>query len=317
MGVGVLGMVEQDVIELSNLHRQLLYGEEDIGKPKIEVALSKLKEMNGKTRLIPHDTFLTRTNALKILNEYDLIVDASDNFATRYLINDACLILNKPFVSGALHGYEGQVSVFNYKDGPTYRCLFPNPPKENTIPDCNTNGILGVLPGIIGSLQALEAVKVLTQTAEVMSGTLLLYNGLDQTMRKVKFPAIPENKLRTTLETEYASDFCQRVPEVDWESLNKVKLENKRQSTLIDVRTREEQCKDPMPGSLHIPLAELSTHLDLIPGKGSLYFICQSGSRSKRAVAILQTRFPKTPMYSVKGGIDGRKDILSLGKNSK
>ena len=163
MGIGTLGLVEQDIVEMHNLQRQVLYSENDLGQPKLKVALEKLALQNSNTKLNGHPCFLTKDNALDILANYDVVVDATDNFETRYLINDACLLQNKPFVYGALHGFEGQVSVFNYNNGPTYRCLFPNMPKADEIPDCNTNGVLGVLPSIIGSLQALEVVKLITE----------------------------------------------------------------------------------------------------------------------------------------------------------
>ncbi|CAG0909668.1 unnamed protein product, partial [Cyprideis torosa] len=159
MGVGTLGIVDADTISLTNLHRQVLYDEVEIGDSKAKVASMKLKAQNPATELIIHDCFLTVENALSIVGEYDLIVDATDNFPARYLINDACTILKKPFVYGALHGFEGQVSVFNFHGGPTYRCLFPKMPSANEVPDCNEHGVLGVIPGIIGNLQALEAVK--------------------------------------------------------------------------------------------------------------------------------------------------------------
>ena len=184
MGVGTLGLMDQDVVELHNLQRQVLYTEKDLGKQKLDVAHEKLQEQNSSTILRTHDSFLTKENALTIIKDYDVIVDATDNFPTRYLINDACVILNKPFVYGALHGFEGHVSVFNYNNGPTYRCLYPNMPTSDEIPDCNENGVLGVVPGIIGTLQALEAVKILTGVGEVLSGRLLLFNGLDQHVGK-------------------------------------------------------------------------------------------------------------------------------------
>ncbi|NND79826.1 MAG: HesA/MoeB/ThiF family protein, partial [Maribacter sp.] len=206
MGVGTLGIVDIDEVSISNLHRQVLYNENDIGQSKVTVAIKKLQKQNSDTNLIALKTFLIRDNALDIIKDYDLVVDASDNFPTRYLINDACVILKKPFVYGALHSFEGQVSVFNYLGGPTYRCLFPNMPSANELPDCNEHGVLGITPGIVGNLQALETVKVLTGIGEVLSGKLLLFNGLNQSFQKIKFSPIPANLNITMLQMAYALD---------------------------------------------------------------------------------------------------------------
>jgi adenylyltransferase/sulfurtransferase len=302
MGVGTLGLVEQDIIELSNLQRQVLYGEEDLGKQKIQVAFDKLKRLNSETNIKGHDTFLTRGNALHILHDYDLIIDASDNFATRYLINDACVILDKPFVSGAIHGFEGQVSVFNYQDGPTYRCLFPSAPEQGSIPDCNENGVLGVIPGIIGTLQALEAVKVITQTGEIMSGILMLYNGLDQSIRKIKFPTVSKNKQRKKLETAYEAILCEMEELVSVHSLNE-QMNQKACISIIDVRTTAEYAQEAIEGSRNVPLNEILDYFTKTPVEHPTYFICQSGLRSQQAIQFLKHKFPNAPMYSVIGGM--------------
>jgi adenylyltransferase/sulfurtransferase len=314
MGVGTLGMVEQDIIELSNLQRQILYGEEDLGKQKIQVAFEKLKRLNSETNLKCHDTFLTRANALEICKDYDLIVDASDNFATRYLINDACVILDKPFVSGAIHGFEGQVSVFNYKDGPTYRCLFPVAPEQGSIPDCSTNGVLGVIPGIIGSLQALEAVKVITETGEIMSGILILYNGLDQSVRKIKFPTVISNKQRKHLETNYEPILCEMEELLSVHSLYRL-LNDSVHISIIDIRTNEEFSQEAIEGARNVPLEELPVYFKSNPVEQPIYFICQSGIRSQQAIQILKPKFPKTLMYSVIGGMNAWLQEISATRN--
>ena len=178
MGVGTIGIMDSDTVSITNLHRQVLYGQSDVGQSKVISALEKLKAQNSDTEIVVYDTFLTTKNALEVIADYDVVVDTSDNFPTRYLVNDACVILNKSFVYGALHGYEGQVSVFNYEDGPTYRCLFPNMPNENEVPNCNEHGVLGIIPGIIGNLQALETIKVITGIGEALSGKLLVFDGI-------------------------------------------------------------------------------------------------------------------------------------------
>ncbi len=316
MGVGTLGIVEQDIIELSNLQRQVLYGEEDLGKQKIKVALNKLKRLNSETNLKAHDTFLTRGNALQILNDYDLIVDASDNFATRYLVNDACVILDKPFVSGAIHGFEGQLSVFNYKDGPTYRCIFPSAPEQGSIPDCNENGVLGVIPGIIGTLQALEAVKVITHTGDIMSGILLLYNGLDQSIRKIKFPAVLKNKQRKDLEPSYEPILCEMKELVSVHSLHE-QMNEMAHISIIDVRTTEEYTEEAIEGARNVPLNEILNYFAANPVNHPTYFICQTGIRSQHAIQFLKPKYPKTPMYSVIGGMTAWLQEVATTRNKR
>lgn len=301
MGVGVIGIVEQDVVELHNLQRQVLYSEEDIGRSKIDAALKKLATQNSETTFKVFDTFLTRDNALDIIQDFDIIIDATDNFSTRYLINDACVILNKPFVYGALHGFEGQVSVFNHQNGPTYRCLFPQQPSSDEIPNCDENGVLGVIPGIIGTLQALETVKLLVGIGEVLSGKLLLYDGLSQTSRKINFELKPENKTITQLQKSYDIPSCSTKDTVspsDFLALLKV---NKPQ--LVDVRTKEEFDMNHISGALNIPLPVLKNDLKDLNFNKPIYLICQSGQRAMTAYQLVKKEHPKTPIYVVKGGM--------------
>ena len=303
MGTGTLGIVEADEVELSNLQRQVLYTDADIGKPKLEVLISRLRAMNSDIEIRPYDTFLTRSNVLEILSDYDLIIDASDNFPTRYLINDACVLLEKPFVSGAVQGFEGQVSVFNYKDGPTYRCLFPDPPETGEVKDCNTNGVLGVIPGVIGTFQAVEAVKVLTHMTGVLKGVLLLYDGLGQSTRRIRFSAKPENKKRTRLEASYDLPSCEPVPVVRVDVLKKELTTHRDGICLIDVRERDEFGSDGLPEAINIPLVDLVNSVEEIPADKNLYFICRSGVRSRDAVRNLRSKLGETPMFSVEGGM--------------
>ncbi|WP_394971971.1 molybdopterin-synthase adenylyltransferase MoeB [uncultured Croceitalea sp.] len=301
MGVGTLGLVDNDTIELHNLQRQILYAEADIGKSKLTVTKVKLKAQNSETKIKCFDTFLTPENALTIIKDFDLIIDATDNFATRYLINDACVLLNKPFVYGALHGFEGQVSVFNYQNGPTYRCLFPDIPKKNEIPNCNENGVLGILPGIIGTLQALEAVKVLTGVGEVLSGKLLLFDGLTQTSQKINFRAKEANKDVTSLQKSYGFQNC---------AINSVTVEvfsgfkNEGETQLIDVRNIDEFENSNLPGAKNIPLKELEFSLTQINFEKPVYLICQSGQRSILALEILLALEPNAKIYHIIGGMN-------------
>ena len=303
MGVGTLGVVEQDVVSISNLHRQVLYTERDLGKPKLEVAFKKLKAQNSATRLRGYDTFLMASNALDIIKDYDIVIDASDNFPTRYLINDACVILNKPFVYGGLQGFEGQVSVFNYKGGPTYRCLFPNMPTIDEIPNCNINGVLGVLPGIIGNLQALETVKMITGIGEVLIGKLLLFNALDQSIQKINFSLKEESLNITGLNNSYGIVSASPFAEITVDKLNDL-IKSQGTVQIIDVRTQEEFDAYKIPNSVHIPLHELKDRYDDIDLKQPIYLICQSGKRSALALEQLKNQFSEIALYSVRGGIN-------------
>ncbi|MCK5440477.1 MAG: HesA/MoeB/ThiF family protein [Maribacter sp.] len=302
MGVGTLGIVDADEISLSNLHRQVLYNEEEVGQSKVSVSLKKLKDQNSGTNLVAHDTFLTRENALRIVKEYDLVVDATDNFPTRYLINDSCVILKKPIIYGALHGFEGQVSVFNHKGGPTYRCLFPSMPSPEEIPNCNEHGVLGIVPGIIGNLQALEAVKVLTGVGEVLSGKLLLFNGLAQSFQKIKFSAVPANLKIQALQKEYELHCKSDTATIAAEAFEKLMKTDDIQA--IDVRTIQEYQEFHIKNTSHCPLAEIEDWKMAIDFSKPIYLICQSGIRSQKALSILHEYKPTAILFNVNGGIN-------------
>ncbi len=303
MGIGTLGLVEQDVVDITNLQRQVLYAEKDIGRPKLEVILEKLQAQNSTTNLIPFGTFLNRENALRIITDFDVIVDASDNFATRYLINDACIILNKPFVYGALHDFEGQLSVFNYKNGPSYRCLFPSMPSINEIPNCNENGVLGIIPGIVGNLQALEVIKVVAGVGEVLSGKLLLYNGLNNSFITINFDRQPKYCDITNLQSSYEDAICSPEHYLSAEELQR-SLDNSSSIQLVDVRAAEEFENYCIPGSVNIPLDSIENQIHKIDLTEKVYLICQSGKRSEIALKNLQEQHPKTVFLSIFGGIN-------------
>lgn len=303
MGVGRMGLVDGDIVETSNLHRQPAYGPAQVGKPKVAELARWLAAQNPDTVLDIYDTFLNASNALELLRQYDLVVDATDNLATRYLIDDAALIAEIPWVYGALHGYEGQVSVFNYREGPTYRCLFPTMPGAGEIPDCNTLGTLGVLPGIIGHLQALEVVKITCGMPGVLSGNLLLYNGLDQVMQTISFNRNPSRKAgpETSLQESYAA--CDTlegaVSAADYRELR----HSESRHTLVDVREPSEFELSHVPGSRNIPLLELAGHLQSLGQDGPLYFICKSGPRSQQAYNYVKQSHPAVEVYWIAGGL--------------
>lgn len=302
MGVGTLGIVDNDVIAISNLHRQVLYGEEDVGQSKVGVAIKKLNAQNSETVLTAYPTFLTTENALKIIADYDLVIDASDNFPTRYLLNDACIILKKSFVYGALHGFEGQVSVFNHSGGPTYRCLFPNIPKFHEVPDCNENGVLGILPGIIGNFQALETVKVITGVGEVLSGKLLLFDGLSNAFQKISFPARPENLELRALQPSYDFECTTDFSMMDAETFLGLKKFESLQ--LIDVRSPKEFDRNHLEIAKNIPLSEMDFRHTEINFDHNVYVVCQSGIRSKKAILRLVNAHPGAHFINLSGGMN-------------
>ncbi|HEA22556.1 hypothetical protein LCGC14_1496460 [marine sediment metagenome] len=302
MGVGTLAFVDSDSVSLTNLHRQVLYSEADVGRFKVDVAFEKLKAQNSETEVIAHNTFLNKQNVLQLIADYDVIIDASDNFPTRYLINDACVILKKPLVHGALHGFEGQVSVFNYQDGPTYRCLFPKMPKFDEIPDCNDNGVLGILPGIIGNLQALEAIKVLTGVGEVLSGKLLIFDGSSTTFRKIRFEAKPENLGMDTLRSDYEFLCSTDIGTIDAETF--LRMSENASLQLIDVRTQKEFMRNHLLDAKNIPLSDLKTRQNEINFNTMVYVVCQSGIRSKKAIDQLLKVRPDSQFINLKGGMN-------------
>ncbi len=302
MGVGEIGIVDNDVVSVTNLHRQVLYNEFDVGKPKLEMAFEKLKAQNSDTKFNLYKTFLDTTNALDIIRKYDCVIDATDNFPTRYLINDACVILNKPFVYGALHAFEGQVSVFNYKGGATYRCLFPNMPKANEVPNCNENGVLGIVPGIIGNFQALEVVKVLTGIGEPLSGKLLIYDGLSQAMQIIKFSPAADNLKIDALQSSY--DFSCEIDVISIDADELQETLEKSKVELIDVRTPDEFDDIHLSEAKNIPLDELEERTSEIDFTAPVYVICQSGIRSSKAITLLTEMFPEQHFINVDGGMN-------------
>ncbi len=302
MGVGTLGLIDQDRVELHNLQRQVLYDENDVGKSKLEVTYEKLKAQNSETIFRCYDRFLVKENVLNIIADYDVVVDATDNFPTRYLINDACVILGKPFVYGALHGFEGHVSVFNHNQGPTYRCLYPNMPSMEEVPNCDENGVLGVLPGIIGTLQALETVKVLTDIGETLSGKLLVFDGLHQRFTKIRFETVPKNRTIDKLRQHYESPKCDMVISITAEKFQN--LSNPQNLQVLDVRTAEEFERDHLANAQNIPLDRLSYLPKSFNSKDKIYVMCQSGRRSQKAIRKLLQENPQLELYNIAGGMD-------------
>ena len=307
-GVGTIGIIDFDTVEASNLQRQVLFNTEDIGKSKAETAQEKLKEQNPFINVIAHNFPLNNSNAVEIIENYDIVIDGTDNFNTRYLVNDTCVVLDKPLVYGAIYKFEGQVSVFNYKNGPTYRCLFPEPPQKGSVPSCSEVGVLGVLPAIIGSMQANEAIKIILGIGEILSGKLLIFNLLNNNRTKV---AITKNFDLSNIGIHSKEDiaqfnyeeFCQI--ETGNESKNKeVALDSiPKESIIVDVRDFWEQPRLDRPNIIEAPLGDIEDFVNLIPKNEQVYVICQKGGRSQLAIDFLEREYNFTNLINVKGGI--------------
>ena len=303
MGVGTLGIVDGDIIEETNLHRQPAYGPADIGKAKISVLGRNLREQNPDTNIELHQTFLQPANAMGLLENYDLVVDATDRIPTRYLLDDACIIRQIPWIYGALHGFEGQLSVFNYQQGPTYRCLFPKIPKPGEIPDCNQLGTLGVLPGIIGSFQALEAVKVICGIGEILSGKLLLFNALDHQSRQMRFQKDLTQEIRKIHDdSHYSAGLCDTSGGVPMAAYLEIS-ESGKPHLLVDVREPDEFSAYHLPHALNFPLMEVEKHIPEMDQPTEVYLICHSGSRSMQAYRKLEGKMQSASLRWIQGGV--------------
>lgn len=307
MGVGRIGIVDADTVSVTNLHRQPLYTEADVGKEKATVVANFLKQQNSDNQKEVYTRYLTPENALELISKYDVVVDASDNFATRYLVNDACVILGKPFVYGGLFGFEGQVSVFNFQDGPTYRCLYPEM-TDGVVADCNTHGVLGVVPGIIGNLQALEAVKVITGIGGVLSGTLLLMDTLSMQVFKMGISAKEENKTIDALRSRYETPGCRNSPTISPEVL----AEATEDYVVLDVRTETEFAAWHIKGSVNIPLEELKDRLDEVSGNKPVCLVCKQAVRTRSAAVILEGH--SSEVYELEGGLDNYQRKVATGE---
>ncbi|WP_418604108.1 molybdopterin-synthase adenylyltransferase MoeB [Hwangdonia sp.] len=288
-GVGTIGIIDFDVVEISNLQRQVLFGKSSLGQNKAMAAKQRLEDLNNEISIIAYPEKLTHKNAINLFNQYDIIVDGTDNFATRYLSNDACLLTNKPLVFGAIYKFEGQVSVFNYNNGPSYRCLFPNPPKKDTIPNCSEIGVLGVLPGIIGSMQANEVLKIILNLGDVLSGKLLCYNALTSKTSILKINRNEKiiNSVLNDKENFHKNDIDFNC-EIDADEVSITSILSKDNIQFIDVREAHEQPKVENLEVTYMPLSTLKNNLNKIDLKKEKYLFCQSGIRSKKAVSILK-----------------------------
>ena len=317
-GVGRIGLVDYDVVDFSNLQRQIIHGTSQLQKLKVDSARERLLDINPSIQVDVYNESFTSANALRIAEEYDLIIDGTDNFPTRYLVNDVCVKLGIPNVYGSIFRFDGQVSVFDAKKGPCYRCLFPEPPPPGLVPSCAEGGVLGVMPGIIGSLQASEGLKLLLGIGEPLRGKLLLFNALDMRFDFVKLRKNPHCTVcslpRETIELIDYEAFC-GVPAHDHDEVNMDKqfeieptelstlMKNGNQPKLIDVREPHELNISQLEGAQLIPLGQLASRLSELDSADELIVFCRTGSRSARAVELMVSAgFRKAK--NLKGGIN-------------
>jgi molybdopterin/thiamine biosynthesis adenylyltransferase/rhodanese-related sulfurtransferase len=298
-GVGKIGIVDDDLVDVSNLHRQILYSLADVGSSKAIIAKQKLEAMNPYGDITAYTQRLSSENAESLCGDYDLLIDGSDNFETRYLINDIALALNKVLVFGSIFKFEGHISVFNYQNGPNYRDIFPEPQASNEVPNCAEIGVLGVLPGIIGTYMANEAIKIICNVGEVLSGSLMVINSLDNTRQIFKF----SKQLHATKPDQILVKQPVHTPshEITSAELNTLLLESPDAVCLIDVRETYE-FEEHNIGGINIPLYSLQESINEIPSNKKLVFCCQTGQRSKMAIQLLKTSI-KAEMYSLKNGL--------------
>lgn len=314
-GVGHLGLVDFDVVDSSNLQRQVTFTTADVGKPKSEAAKARLSALNPAIEIVAHETRLTSDNALDLFRDYDIIVDGTDNFPTRFLVNDACILLGKPNVYGSIFRFEGQATVFGYPGGPCYRCLYPEPPPPGLVPSCAEGGVLGVLPGIVGSIQAMETIKLILGTGEPLVGRLLLFDALAMRFRELKLKKNPDCPMcgnhRTITKLIDYEEFCgirgeeapamtDGIPEITAREL-KARQDRGEKIFILDVREPHEYQICNLNGKL-IPLGELPRRVNELDSSVEMVVHCRSGKRSADAIHFLQTAGFKK-LWNLKGGV--------------
>jgi molybdopterin/thiamine biosynthesis adenylyltransferase/rhodanese-related sulfurtransferase/molybdopterin converting factor small subunit len=298
-GIGRIGMVDFDSVDVSNLQRQIIHGTKDIGRKKLDSAAEKMQDINPHLQIDKYDVALTSDNALDILGNYDIVIDGTDNFPTRYLVNDACVLLKKPNVYGSIFRFEGQATVFAYEDGPCYRCLYPEPPPPGLVPSCAEGGVLGILPGLIGVVQATEAVKIILGVGSTLKNRLVLYDALNMKFRELKLrrevecPVCGDHPTITKL-IDY-HEFCgvRTVPVPEQGVIDalqvKAKLDRGDDFLLIDVREPYEYQICSIPGAKLIPLGELPKRLNELSRDAEIVAHCKSGKRSQQAVDLMKS----------------------------
>jgi len=320
-GVGTLGLADFDLVDESNLHRQLLHGTEDVGRPKVDSAEERLRAVNPHVKIVKHSVQVRAADIRELVSQYDLVADGSDNFATRYVVNDACVLEGKPNVWGAVFQFEGQASVFGLEGGPCYRCLYPDPPPPGSVPNCAEGGVLGVLPGIIGLLQANEVIKLISGVGQPLSGRMLLFDALGSTFREVRLardencPVCGENP--TITEPVDYEGYCTFIEDreeapVAEETTHPLligvhELQRRRAASdgllLLDVRMPQELAIVALDDSINIPLQELGHRFGELDPDEEIAVLCHTGVRSMQATQFLKSQGFRQPR-SVDGGIE-------------
>ena len=320
-GVGTLGLVDFDHVDFSNLQRQVIHGTSSVGMPKIESAKRRIADINPFVKVVPYEEMLTKENAMRIFNDqpWDVVLDGTDNFQTRYLVNDACVFTKKPFVYGSIFRFDGQATVFYPGKGPCYRCLFAEPPPPGMVPSCAEGGVLGILPGVIGVIQATEVVKLIIGKGEPLIGRLILYDALKMNFREVKFRRNPKCPVcgdsPTIKELIDYDQFCgitrggeeknvnaNGIPEISVKEL-KAKMDKKEKFTLVDVREPNEFQIGKIPGAKLIPLGSLAERVSELDSADDIVVNCHFGGRSAKAVDLLQ-KIGFKKVKNLAGGID-------------
>jgi len=316
-GIGTLGLVDFDVVDESNLQRQIIHSTKDVGRPKIDSAAEKLEALNPHMKIVKHETMLTSANALEIIKDYDIVADGTDNFPTRYLVNDACVLSgNKPNAYGSIFRFEGQASVFATEEGPCYRCLYPEPPPPGLVPSCAEGGVLGILPGLVGVIQATEVIKLILGKGEPLIGRLLLVDSLNMRFRELKLRKNPDcpvcGKNPTVTKLIDYEQFCGIIPEPKPAAVQngiaqmsavelKQRLDSGEDIFVLDVREPHEFQIANIHGHL-IPLGDLPARVSELDSSREIVVHCKSGGRSQRAAEFLaQSGFKK--LHNLAGGI--------------
>jgi len=297
-GVGIIGIADFDTISISNLHRQVLYAPQDAGLSKALITCERLQRQNPGIKLTPHQVKITSDNVMSLLQQYDLIVDGTDNFETRYLLNDAAVLSGKPLVFGAIYQFEGQVAVWNVMNSdrtfsPNYRDVFPEV-DATQVPNCAEGGVIPTLAGIIGCMQANEVIKYITKTGELLAGKILMFDAQTLQSRIIKIGSTSKVSIKQLKQTE-------NIPLISATELKKGLGENRFE--LIDVRTDRERDENDIGGK-HIPLIELEDHLDYFAGSGEKVFYCATGKRSADAVKLIKQKYPDAKVFSLNGGLE-------------
>lgn len=314
-GVGKLGIVDFDIVDFTNLQRQIIHDTNDVGRPKLTSARETIADINPNVEVLGFETRLTSENALDIFKDFDIVADGTDNFPTRYLVNDACVLLGKPNVYGSIFRFEGQASIFYAKEGPCYRCLYPEPPPPGLVPSCAEGGVLGVLPGIVGCIQAIETIKMILGRGRPLVGRLLLFDALNMKFRELKLRKNPECPAcgahpSITKLIDY-EQFCgirgeehvvtTKVPEITAPEVKKM-MDEKKPFVLVDVREPHEFQICRIPGSILIPLGEVPKRMHELNSADEIVVHCRSGMRSAQAVDFLmKAGFRK--IHNLKGGV--------------